>query len=420
VKRLWILATLALMAVAFGAGRRLQPRQGTRAAVRPPPAERAAPVSAPDPGAMAEAGASARAGDGERTPRSSEAERLQEQCRRFRAEIDATETAFLPMLYVAGRIAALPPDEALQVLQAVYAGTEPATKRMDLLRPYVVARLHPHSLAILHLGIEDTEPDVRNFARGWLTHYAFIDFEVHPEAYAPWRARHRGRPLAEVVRAGAVDFAVRMRTVSDRERKDLLSKWWHLWLNGQKLGQLDLPGLMKGAGLLQTATAWLEREDLTDEERGRVHRWIRRLQPDGDYVRRHYLPVLQRPDAYADYEFEAACVALGRFGGDAAPPALVAAIERAESAAHFGAIASALAARDDPRWIPVLIGVIVSDDRPRTIRSVGRALERLTAVHADAGRDGAWWQAWWEKHRALLPAEVRAASIPAFRLRPPG
>ncbi|MHC4136391.1 MAG: hypothetical protein ACYS0K_15580 [Planctomycetota bacterium] len=415
MKRLWALATLALMAVGVGAGRRLQPRQGTRTAARPPLAERAAPVTAPDAGATAEAG------DGERVARPSESTALEEKCLRFRAEIDATETAFLPMLHVAGRIAELPPDEGLRVLQAVFAATEPATKRMDLLRPYVIARLHPHSLAILHLGIEDPEPDVRGFARGWLTLYAFIDFEAHPEAYAPWRARHRGQPLAEVVRAGAVNFAVRMRTVSAGERKGLLSQWWHLWLNGQKLDALDLPGLMKGAGLLETATAWLERDDLTDEEKSRVHRWIRRLHPDGDFVRRHYLPVLQRPDAYADYEFDAACVALSRFGGDAASAALVAALERVQSEAHFGAIAGALAARDDPRWIPVLIGVIVSDDRrTRTIRSVGRALRRLTAVHADPGRDGAWWRAWWSQHRDRLPPEVRAASIPAFSLRPPG
>lgn len=385
----WVLATLALMVVAFGAGRRLRPTHGARTAVRPPPAHRSAPAAPPG------AGAPARAGDRERLappPVSS----VEELSRRFRAEIDATETAFLPMLRVAGRIAELLPDEGLEVLRAVFAETEPAIKRVDLLRPYVVARLHPHSLEILHLGMEDPDPDVRSFARLWLTHYAFIDFEAQPEAYAAWRARHRGRPLADVLRAGAVDFAVRMRTASPGESKSRLSTWWHLWIEGSKLDALDLPGLMKGAGLLETATAWLAREDLNDEEKRRVHRWIRRLQPDADYVRRHYLPVLQRPGDHAPYEFEAACRALGRFGGDAAPAALVAAFEHAQTEAQFAAIAGALAARDHPRWIPVLIGVIASDDRPRTISGVGHALERLTGVHADPSHDGAWWRSWWE------------------------
>ncbi len=85
---------------------------------------------------------------------------------------------------------------------------------------------------------------------------------------------------------------------------------------------------------------------------------------------------------------------------------------RGDSTRKSGLV-GAIARRNDPRSIPLLIGVMDSDNRPDTLSDIGHAgLCGLTKVPWDDRYDGPWWRAWWAKNKGRFPAEAQATPIP--------
>jgi predicted esterase len=85
----------------------------------------------------------------------------------------------------------------------------------------------------------------------------------------------------------------------------------------------------------------------------------------------------------------------------------------------LGSFAQELANREDPRAIPLLIGVIDADNSSTggggTIYGVGYfGLCYLTDVEFSRRKDGAWWRRWWEENKSTYPEETRAVPIPEF------
>lgn len=109
------------------------------------------------------------------------------------------------------------------------------------------------------------------------------------------------------------------------------------------------------------------------------------------------------------------------------PPAIADGVDIAEAvkmvydtlAAGEGApvftLADAIANRNDQRAIPLLIGVIDSDNTYWSVYGIGHfALSRLTGVRYDDRYDGTWWKAWWEKNKGNYSPEARATAIPTY------
>ena len=85
----------------------------------------------------------------------------------------------------------------------------------------------------------------------------------------------------------------------------------------------------------------------------------------------------------------------------------------------LGSFARELANREDPRAIPLLIGVIDADNSytggTDTVYGVGYfGLYYLTEVEYSRRHDGAWWRRWWEENKSTYPVEAQAISIPEF------
>jgi serine/threonine protein kinase/predicted esterase len=76
---------------------------------------------------------------------------------------------------------------------------------------------------------------------------------------------------------------------------------------------------------------------------------------------------------------------------------------------------------DDPRGIPVLIGVIAADKSGKAAYDVGYfglghgKLGKRTGVRYDESHDAGWWQAWWATHRREFPPEANI-DIPKFEV----
>jgi hypothetical protein len=259
---------------------------------------------------------------------------------------------------------------------------------------------HPRSLEIQDLGANDPDEGVRDWALAYLSAFAFRDLRSDPGQYAPWRARGVGRPMRDVVRESAEEFVRRVGSLSGDELRRELRAFESLDLESR--ADLGLPDVMKRAGLLDAAAAWLDREPLGPGERSIVHGWICALDPDEAWLRRHCLPALADPDGRSD-AFRAATRALGRERHRWAVEPLVAAYGRARSLVDYRAISRALLAIGDERAIPPMIEAIVADDTEATIEGVGACLSDLVDAEYHPSHDGAWWLAWWERNRQRYP-----------------
>jgi beta-lactamase regulating signal transducer with metallopeptidase domain len=75
--------------------------------------------------------------------------------------------------------------------------------------------------------------------------------------------------------------------------------------------------------------------------------------------------------------------------------------------------ATKLAERKDSRVIPILIGLIDSDNTNNTVYGIGYyGLSKLTGVEYSTFHDGAWWRRWWEKNKSKYSSEVQKIAIP--------
>ncbi|MFA6243180.1 MAG: hypothetical protein WC655_19745, partial [Candidatus Hydrogenedentales bacterium] len=80
--------------------------------------------------------------------------------------------------------------------------------------------------------------------------------------------------------------------------------------------------------------------------------------------------------------------------------------------------AQALAKLADPTTIPVLIGVIDSDNSYYTVYGIGYfalgydKLGELTGVRYSPYHDGAWWRRWWDANKSRFPKEAQDIPIP--------
>ncbi len=84
-------------------------------------------------------------------------------------------------------------------------------------------------------------------------------------------------------------------------------------------------------------------------------------------------------------------------------------------------LADLFSENDDPRGIPVLIGLIDAWPNQKAIYDVGYfglgqgALGKLTKVKYDESHDATWWKAWWLTHRDEFPLAANC-DIPKFEI----
>jgi hypothetical protein len=323
--------------------------------------------------------------------------------------IQAAADEYLCLMPWAMRLAKLPPEQGWRVTRAVFPAVSPY-KRKELLKAHALFLMHPFELPILHLAATDPAPRVRAAAFSYLDDIAFRDLSGDTEAYLAWYERNRGRPLSNIVKESAREFVEALRTGDAAEvGHRLRANARPIELRRGKLAPLDLPGLMKSAGLLAAAEDWLAGNEMRRAERETLHAWIRNAEPDETFLRRFYLPAL----ADVEHEmFAPACLALGDPRHRWALPALLEVYRRAVHRFHFEVISEALGRMGDLRAVPTMIAVLAADASPRTHDPVGYGLFLLTKVRLDPLHDGPWWRAWFDKNRARLPDDAPATLPP--------
>ena len=289
-------------------------------------------------------------------------------------------------------LSGLPGDRALRILKACWP--EIATSvRKQILKGFTPAvrkkpDINPHFFDVMHLGMTDPDGGVRQFATTYVQQITFNDFGGDMEAYGRWYAGTRGR-AAEVV-------------IVERCREFLQ--------DAHELGPDDVPAALdriaEAANNLREFTAM--REAALDAGMYEIiDQWI----DDGIISRNdpkvmHLAGNVRRPAKPGDdrdaleRDLEDLVESWAKMAAGSRDPA-------------FNLLVRAVAGHQDPRAIPVLIGMIDADNSYDTIYGVGYfGLGRITGVEYSAFHDGAWWRRWWEKNKSRFPPQVQGAAIP--------
>lgn len=284
--------------------------------------------------------------------------------------------------------------------------------------------LHPMFFEVMHLGMSDPDPDVRSFAAVYVEMQVDVDFENDPDRYARWREQNKGRPAAEIV----ADSVPAASTVSS-----LMQKISRALADGNTAA-INEPA-MELAELRDPSTIpFLIGVIDADNSTGTVYtigyfvfsRWLDvRYSPfhDGPWWRRWWEANKTRfPQEVQDIPIPD----LPKTDHGRAHVPFPEDIDTADGKLRFmrrmfeagdldavGDLARELAEMDEPRAIPLMIGVIAADNSYETIYGVGYfGLARLIGIDYSPFHDGAWWRRWWEQNKARYGDDVRAMPIP--------
>ncbi|HEY3242256.1 MAG TPA: HEAT repeat domain-containing protein, partial [Phycisphaerae bacterium] len=320
-------------------------------------------------------------------------------------------------------LAAMPADQGFALLNENWGRITSVDARQQLLKawyftvPYPLhVRMHPHILDVLHLGATDPSPGVQGWAFDYLRSIAFEDFAENYPAYLAWHARQANRPLYDVLKEGCREYVERLRTAAATERPALLRLLGNvaaLLRDDEAVRQVALD-----AGALDVFSGYLSDGTATPQELSAVGSALMALHPPESYLRNLTLPRTGRGTPM-NVRLEAIRL-LGtpqnKWAVDHLEQLLVQCLADPDELKHIAhSIVQALAAIDDPRVIPTMIGVIAADNTYDTVYGVGYfGLGKLTGVEYDEKHDAAWWGNWWEINKARFPREVQERPIPVL------
>jgi hypothetical protein len=102
----------------------------------------------------------------------------------------------------------LPPDEGLAVVRAAWPRLERPEVKTGLLKAFQFSKAlaparHPRVLEVLHLGMTDADPQVRDYAAAYLEEYSHENFGDDRARYDQWRRRHGHLPINQLLQGAA-------------------------------------------------------------------------------------------------------------------------------------------------------------------------------------------------------------------------
>lgn len=288
--------------------------------------------------------------------------------------------------------------------------------------------LHPMFFEVMHLGMSDPDPGVRSFASTYIQMQVHVNFEQDLDRYALWREQNKGRTAAEIVADAAVPPPTDPQAVTSR-----------MELIRRALADDNTGAIRKAAEELAelgdpSAIPFLIGAIDADNSSGTIYsigcnalaRWLdvkcSRFH-DGPWWRRWWEANKARfPQKVQDIPIpDLPKTSHGRtyvpFPED---------IDTADGKLRFMRqkfeagdldavrdLARELAEMDEPRAIPLMIGIIDADNSSDTIYGVAYfGLSRMLDVKYSPFHDGPWWRRWWEANKARFPQKVQGIPIP--------
>ena len=317
-----------------------------------------------------------------------------------------------------------PPEVALQVVREAWPKISSYKAKQGVLKAFHFAK-HPHTLAVLDLGVRDPHGAVVSYALTYVADYAGITFPGFGDEYTQWYEANKDKPLEQIkeekksIRQARLDEAME-KMLAAFKSGDGRDAYWQL---AQTLGDAQY------AFAIPAMIAMIDADNSYD-----TIYWVGyfglskitgvRYSPfhDGDWWRRWWA------EHKADYPEAVRAIAIPELPKTArglSHTPYPADIDTPDGmvrwmTAHFSTlkdgypgwddVAEDLMEWQDYRAIPYLIAAMDADSSLKNDISY-RGLDGLTGVPSDRGYDAAWWKNWWQKNKTRYPDPVQSLDI---------
>lgn len=321
------------------------------------------------------------------------------------AATDHREVAF----GIGPKLSKLPNDDSLEIAHAAWPRMLESETRTGLLKEFQFSS-HPNVLQVLHLGMTDTDADVRSYAASYLREFALRDFDGDEKGYNAWYEIYGQRPLASVYSANYQRLADDLRAVEPNIALRIL-KPLNIANSERRPQKRDA---VRNSGLPELIVGWCERT-LDDEAQLReLAEYLAKVPLSPDLATQRVQKFLS--NNHSTSLRMAAATALLETHRDPALDTLFQILHQTMSM-EMDPLADlnrswcchVIANVAEVRSIPRLIAIMDSDNSPEVRRIFNSVLcgdtklGRMTGVSHSTFLDGPWWRKWWEANRARLP-----------------
>jgi predicted esterase len=323
----------------------------------------------------------------------------------------------------------LEPDFSMKVVETAWPDLNDIEVKRGLLKAFHFAK-HPNIIKVLHLGVTDSQKKVSETALNYLSEYSTQKFSGNTSAYRRWYAEFSDKSLEEIREAGLK----KNRPILKKKLQEIASALKagnrrQLWDATREVAKfkdpLAIPTLI---GVIDADNSYDTIYGVGYFGLGRITGVRYNPYHDGAWWRRWWEKNKSR------YPEEVQSIAIPELAktesGKAhkpypeeldSPEGKIKWLLKEFSEGHISGlglsdIAREIAKENDPRAVPIMIGVIDADNTYDTIYGVGYfGLGKITKVRYNKEHNGAWWRQWWEKNKERYPKHIREMEIPNLR-----
>ncbi len=321
------------------------------------------------------------------------------------AATDHREVAF----GIAPKLSKLPNDDSLAIAHAAWPRMLESGTRTGLLKEFQFSS-HPKVLQILHLGMTDTDTEVRRYAANYLQEFALRDFDGDEKGYNAWYAVYGKRPLADVYSANYQRLTDDLRSVEPNIALRIL-KPLNIGISEHRPQKRDA---VRNSGLPELIVGWCERTLHDEAQLRELAEYLARVPLSPDLASQRVQKFLS--NEHSTSLRMAAATALLETHREPALDTLFDILNQTMSMEknpladlNRSWCCHVIATVAEVRSIPRLIAIMDSDNSPEVRRIINSVLcgdtrlGQLTGVSRSTFLDGPWWRKWWEANRARLP-----------------
>jgi len=323
------------------------------------------------------------------------------------------------------QIAQLDPNVGYEILMQAWPDLKNDDVKTGLVKAFVFAD-HPRAVDVIAKAVNDNSSAVRSYVFAYVPKYSGKDFDGSVSKFNEWYLRVKGAPV-EKIRQMSVEM-------NRSEVKRLIAGVIDKFQAGKSLQELhsDLETLFKSndpitipyyIGMIDADNSYdsiygigyFGLRDFTNVEYSEFHdgAWWRRwwhANKSNFPLEAQQIPIPELRKTQAGSKHVPFPSDMDTLNGK-----LVWLVKQYKDGKkqNLSGIAGEIAKHNDPRSIPILIGVIAADNTYDTIYGIGYfGLNRLTGVQYSSAHNGKWWINWWQENKSQFPAQAQKMEIP--------
>jgi hypothetical protein len=272
------------------------------------------------------------------------------------------------------------------------------------------------------LGMKTNNPAARQYAVLYLNYYTLRDEQEVSDELIAWLEQSMDTPFRDVCMASIDEFVVEMRMNDSTSNVEFMTPRLEY---ATKYAFEYVPAFRNRAitaGIASNLEQWLASDESSDRTKVAVCEAARTLQLDSEFFKASILPLTERG---VDMQVRVAALkAMAARRHDWAIDHMLGLLSSVVNSdeelnpPYLARLSMAIASYNNPKAIPLLIGVLKAENTALTLTTIGQyGLCALTMTPWDpATQNVEFWETWWYENRGKYPADVEVLEIPELQI----